>query len=160
MPEFNVNVNVKCPDLLMAATVLAKAVHRGTAAEVAPTAPAAPVPASAPVAQPQVPAPTAMPTATTVAAPAVPFPVAAPVAQMPMTGTGVHTVPTAPTAPGPVYTLDQIGRAGAELIGSNPGKMAELTGLLQQFGVPAITELKPEQFGPFATALRGLGARL
>jgi hypothetical protein len=38
--------------------------------------------------------------------------------------------------------------------------MAELSALLQQFGVPAITELKPEQLGPFAIALRGLGARI
>ena len=165
---FEVNVTVKCPDLLMAATVLAKAVRGGTA-EPEHTAPVAPV---APVVQPQIPAqpaPATMPQMTQAAAPQMPpvqpspvapFPAAAPVAQMPMPGTGAPTVPTAPTAPGPAYTLDQIGKAGAELIGMNPGKMAELTALLQQFGIPAITELKPEQFGPFATALRGLGARI
>ena len=32
--------------------------------------------------------------------------------------------------------------------------------LVQQFGVNAIPELKPEQFGAFATALRGMGAQI
>lgn len=68
--------------------------------------------------------------------------------------------PVVPTAPAPGFTLEQVGKAGADLIASNPAKMPELLGLLGQFGVQAITELKPEQVGAFATALRGLGAKL
>lgn len=68
--------------------------------------------------------------------------------------------PTAPTAPvsAPSYTIDQIAKAGAELIGQHPDKMPQLIGLLDQYGVPSIQSLRPEQIGPFATALRGLGA--
>lgn len=151
---FEVNVTIKCPDLLMAATVLSKVIRGNIADDV----PAAPVPAGA--VQPQMPAPAAMPQMPPVQpAPVNPFPAATRGAQMPMPGNGTPSVPTAPIAPGPVYTLDQLGRAGAELIATNPGKMTELTALLQQFGVPAITELKPEQLGSFATALRNLGAR-
>jgi len=65
----------------------------------------------------------------------------------------------APTA-APSYTMEQVSKAGADLLALNPAKMPELMDLLQQFGVPAISELKAEQMGPFATALRGLGAQL
>lgn len=83
-----------------------------------------------------------------------PAPVAAPINPTP------PVAPTAPTAPAPSFTLEQVGKAGADLIAANPTKMQELLGLLGQFGVQAITELKSEQVGPFATALRGLGAKL
>ena len=65
----------------------------------------------------------------------------------------------APTA-APSYTMEQVSKAGADLLALNPAKMPELMDLLQQFGVPAISALKAEQMGPFATALRGLGAQL
>lgn len=79
-------------------------------------------------------------------------PVSAPVAP--------PAAPIAPTAPvsAPSYTIDQIAKAGAELIRLHPEKMPQLTGLLAQYGVPSIQALRPEQLGPFATALRGLGA--
>lgn len=73
----------------------------------------------------------------------------------PMTPTPSPAVPLAAT---PTYSLDQIAKAGAEL--AQAGKMNELLALLQQFGIQAVTQLKPEQIGPFATALRGLGAQL
>lgn len=106
----------------------------------APTAPlpptAAPAQASAPVA-----APTMPPVSAPVAAPTMP-PVSAPIAMAPN------------------YTLDQVGKAGADLIAGHPDKMQALMTLLQQFGVPAVQALKPDQIGAFATALRGLGAKL
>ena len=40
------------------------------------------------------------------------------------------------------------------------GKQDELQKLLQTFGVPALPALPKEQYGAFATALRGLGARI
>ena len=70
-----------------------------------------------------------------------------PVQQPPVTG-----------APG--YTAEQISRAGAELVQTDPTKMQALLGMLQQFGVATIQMLKPEQFGAFANGLRSLGARL
>lgn len=92
--------------------------------------------------------PPAMPHVTTPTSAPVSAPIAPPVA------------PIAPTAPvsAPSYTIDQIAKAGAELIGQHPDKMPQLTGLLAQYGIPSIQSLRPEQLGPFATALRGLGA--
>ena len=58
----------------------------------------------------------------------------------------------------PSYTVEQLQKAGGDLITADQDKMPALMALLQQFGVPAVTSLKPEQYGPFATALRGIGA--
>lgn len=70
-------------------------------------------------------------------------------------------IPTAvPVAAAPAITLEQVAKAGAELIGTTPAKMPELFALLKQFDAPAVNALKPEQIGPFATALRGLGAKI
>lgn len=71
------------------------------------------------------------------------------------------SVPTAvPVAATPAITLEQVAKAGADLISAAPAKMPELLALLKQFGVPAVNALKPEQIGAFATALRGLGAKI
>ena len=64
------------------------------------------------------------------------------------------TVPTSSVS----YTPDDLARAAMSLMDS--GRQADLLGLLQQFGVTSLPELKPEQYGPFATALRGLGAQI
>lgn len=103
----------------------------------APTAPATP---------PAAPAPSVVPTAPT----APMTPPAAPVAP--------PAAPAVPTAEAPAYTLDQIARAGAALV--DAGKMEPLLALLSRYGVAAITQLKPEQYGAFATELRGLGAQI
>ena len=68
--------------------------------------------------------------------------------------------PKAPVAPAPTYTLEQVSRAGAELISDDSGKLPQLRELLQKYGVPAVSELKPEQLGSFATELRALGAQI
>lgn len=129
-----INVTIRCPELVEAAALLAKA-----AASVATPNPA---PASAPV---TITAPTA------VTAPAV---AAAPVAPT------APPLPAAPLAQPPQFTLEQISRAGAELITKNPGILPQVNALLGQFGVQTLDKLQPDQMGPFATALRGLGAKL
>lgn len=68
--------------------------------------------------------------------------------------------PKAPVAPAPTYTLEQVSRAGAELISADSGKLPQLRDLLQKYGVPAVYELKPDQLGSFATELRALGAQI
>lgn len=83
-------------------------------------------------------------------------PISAPVPTAPAPENVSGAVPTA----APAYTLEQVGRAGADLIAAQPEKMEALLDLLQQFEVPAVAALKPEQLGAFATALRGLGANL
>lgn len=66
----------------------------------------------------------------------------------------------AAAAPAPSYTQEQLSKAGVELVSTDPAKMTELSSLLAQYGVQAITQLAPAQYGAFATALRGLGARI
>lgn len=63
-----------------------------------------------------------------------------------------------PVTTAPQYTVDQIMQAGATLM--DAGRVDELVNLLHTFGVQAVTDLKPEQMGAFATALRGLGAKI
>lgn len=116
----------------------------------------------------EVPAPAPQP----IPAPVNPTPApVAPVPQMPPVAPQVAP-PTAPSAPAPTpnpvvpgteppkYSIDDIARAGAELAQQGPDKITALTGLLQQFGLQAVTQLRPDQMGPFVMALRGLGARI
>ena len=117
-------------------------------APVVPTQPAAPV---APV-QPTAPVVPAQP-----AAPTTPVQAAAPMAPAQSVTPVAPTQATVPTT-SVTYTPDDLARAAFALMDS--GRQQELIGLLQQFGVNAIPELKPEQFGAFATALRGMGAQI
>ncbi len=56
------------------------------------------------------------------------------------------------------YTQDQLAVAATQLM--DAGKLQELHGLLQQFGVQALTQLPKKQYGAFATALRQMGAKI
>ena len=117
---------------------------------------AAPARAAVPVTTPVVPktpapAPTVsapVPTPTPTAA----APVAAPVnaAVLP-----AGAVPTSEHS----YTLDDLSRAAITLLDSGH-QQAELQQLLAQFGVAALPMLPETQYGAFATALRGLGAKI
>lgn len=82
-----------------------------------------------------------------------------PVASQPVIASAAPVAP-APAVPvtAPTYTLDQIAKAGAALV--DAGKMDALLELLAKFGVAAVTQLQPDQFGVFATELRALGARI
>ena len=163
--EMTINVNISAPELCRTLGRLIDAL-RGTQTE-AQTATPAPVP--------QQPAPGAsapIPVAPPATAPERPVPVAAavpiqPAAAVPQTAP-VPTAPTAvpqtapapamPVAQAPAYTLDQISKAGAALV--DAGKMDPLLALLTKYGVQAITQLPPAQYGTFATELRALGAQL
>ena len=105
--------------------------------------------------QPEPPAPVTPPQVP-VQQPAIPVqPLTVPTAPVQQVAAPTSTVPVAPPQQ---YTLEQIMQAGAALMDAN--KMYELSGLLQTFGVAAVTQLKPEQYGAFATALRALGAKI
>lgn len=99
--------------------------------------------------------PTPAPVAAPAPAPApVPTPAAPPVTPMPTAAAPAPAVPvTAPT-----YTLDQIAKAGANLV--DAGKMEQLLALLTKYSVQAVTQLTPDQYGAFATELRALGAQI
>ncbi len=98
--------------------------------------------------------------------PVVPTQAAAPVTPVQATAPVASAQPAVSTTPvqatvsttSVTYTPDDLARAAFALMDS--GRQQELIGLLQQFGVNAIPELKPEQFGTFATALRGMGAQI
>ena len=89
-------------------------------------------------------------------------PVAAPAAPpAPVPAPAPAPAPAAPVVPvggAPTYTLDQIAKAGASLV--DAGKMEPLLALLGRYGVQAVTQLAPEQYGAFATELRALGAQI
>lgn len=74
----------------------------------------------------------------------------------------VQQAPAAPTQQVPTsnvtYGPDDLARAAMALMDS--GKQQELIALLGQFGVVSIPELRQEQYGAFATALRGMGAQI
>ena len=131
-----INVTIAAPEL--AGAIQSLAVALSGAALPAPASPAAPPPA------PVQPPAAVTPTATPAAAPAPTQPPAAP--------------PVVPVAAAPTYNRDQIMTAGAALI--DAGKINELMGLLNNFGVQAVTQLKQDQLGAFATELRKLGAQI
>ena len=72
------------------------------------------------------------------------------------------TAPATPAAPVPTtqvsYKPDDLARAAMSLMDS--GRQPDLIALLGQFGVVSIPDLRPEQYGAFATALRGMGAQI
>ena len=147
----DIRINVHCPDLVTAAGLLAGARSAPVPPQEAPKPSPAPTPAPAPQTPP----------------PANVAPQTAPVTPQPQAQAQGAVAPTpqapaqaaAPTA-GPSYTAADIARAGAMLIQANPGIQPQLQALLGQFGVQAAMDLKPEQLGNFANALRGMGAKL
>lgn len=144
-----IKITVSCPDLVLAATALAKCLRPNNAVD----APASTVAQMAPVA-PAVPAsPAAQPLPTTPVATAVPVAPPLPITPAP-------AAPPVPLAPAPQYSLDQIARAGADLVTREPAKAAAAQQLLASFGVQTVSELPQERFGEFVTALRGLGASI
>ena len=141
-------------------------------APIAPTYTPAP-PTPAPIASTYTPAPpTPAPIATpspvpapaTIAPPVTPAPATAPIpSPNALPGQTVIASPTNPPAAptgAPTYTLDDITRAGADFIVRYPGKQAELNALFPQFGITTLAELRPDQMGPFATAMRALGVSI
>lgn len=64
------------------------------------------------------------------------------------------TVPTASKT----YTLDEL--ASAAMLLMDRGMQTQLQELLAGYGVEALPMLPPEQYGNFATALRGMGAQI
>lgn len=153
-------ITIVAPELAAAINNLAAAMG-GAKAQTAVTPPTAPVtnPATPPMNPPV--APTAQ-APTQPAAPPVNNPVAhtampgaAPVSNAPA---GNYAAPGVPLAQPPQYTFDQIMAAGAMLM--DAGKVNDLMNLLHSFGVQAVMDLKPEQLGAFATALRNLGAKI
>ena len=156
---FEIHITVACPDLVAAANILANALAGAKPATKSTITPAAAGTGdSAPAVQYGSVAPV------TVQNPA-------PVVQANPTQTGYPSMPTsypsntapvasAPVAQAPAFTLEQVSKAGADLITAQPAKMQGLMALLQQYGVQTIQALPADKLGAFATALRGMGAQI
>lgn len=88
----------------------------------------------------------------------------APVQQAPVQTQTAPVQQTLAPTPAPVqtttpsYTMDDLAGAAVPLMES--GRQADLLNLLAQFGVESLPSLPKEQYGAFATALRGLGAQI
>ena len=137
----NVQGEIRLPDIALLAQALMGRPQPEAVTAPRPTAPTpAPQPAVNPTPAAVIPQ-TAAPTAPSAPAPS-------------------PAIPMTPVTEAPKYSIDDIARAGAELAQQGPDKIAALTGLLQQFGLQAVTQLRTEQMGPFVLALRGLGARI
>lgn len=170
MSNLAMTIKVEAPDLVAALTRLAAAICSDPSiltpdtlrpplsvpVPATPTAAAAPVPPVFPVA-PQTPVAAPAQAASPISDPA---PVAPPVAASvaPAAPPAPAPAPTMPVAGAPTYTLDQITNAGAALV--DTGKMEPLLALLTKYGVQAVTQLQPAQYGVFATELRALGAQI
>lgn len=151
---FEVKVTVEIPALdRLAGALMARAKETSTAQQPAPAPVAPAVPTTAPVQQPAPAAPVVQ-TAVPVQAPAAvhtapvqaqPAPIQPPMPQVPV---------AAPTA----YTIEQLMNAAAALAAG--GRRPDLLALLGKYGVQALTQLSPDQYGAFATDLRGLGAKI
>lgn len=166
-------ITVEAPDLAASILKLAEAIASGPdpallipdeplPVSAYPTTPAPAAPVAAPVSPAPV-NPTPGPAPTTAAPVVAPSPSPTPVTNAPIAGPtsaapGNTPAPAVPVAGAPTYTLDQISRAGASLV--DAGKMQQLLELLGRYGVQAVTQLKPEQYGAFATELRALGAQI
>lgn len=161
-------ITVEAPDLAASILKLAEAIASGpdpallVPDEPLPVSgyPTTPAPAPAPVPAPTAPVSPAPVNPTQTPAPTMAAPVAAPAPTAGQTSAapGSTPAPAVPVAGAPTYTLDQISRAGASLV--DAGKMEQLLALLGRYGVQAVTQLQPEQYGAFATELRALGAQI
>lgn len=104
-----------------------------------------------------IPAPAAQPSPAPV--PVTPVPVAqpaaapAPVAQ-PVPAPAPAAAPTTARA----FQFEDIQLAATSLC--DTGKRAEVLALLAKYGIQALSALPAEQYGAFATELRGLGAKI
>lgn len=148
---FEINVTVNAPEIAEALNNLAAALKGAKPEPAASKTGKADKPAPVPPADYMPPADTAPAPAVTPAPAPAPAPVQAPVTPAPAPA-------PVPVAPAPTYSRDQIMTAGAALI--DAGKINELMGLLNSFGVQAVTQLKQDQLGAFATELRKLGAQI
>lgn len=159
---FEVKVTIESPALVEAMNNLASAIVSGMTVKVpevkavaqpvqnqqtAPAAPTQEVPQTPVQTQPIMNVPTA--------APAPTAPTQAPVQQTPVAPT--QPAQQAATAKTPI-TLEAISRAGAALV--DQGKMQQIMGLLNKYGVQAITQLQPNTYEVFAAEMRTLGAQI
>ena len=145
---FEVKVTITAPELEAAINNLAAAMARGGIVNG--------IKENTPVTSVQVNQPAA-PVAPIHPTPAAGVPLSAAPARTEAPAANVPAPAAIPTS-APTYSIDMLATAGTALV--DAGKMNELLALLGEYGVEAVTQLKPEQYGTFATELRALGAQI
>lgn len=104
-----------------------------------------------------VPAPAAQPSPAPV--PVTPVPVAQPAAApAPVAQPAPAPAPAAAPTTARAFRFEDIQLAATSLC--DTGKRAEVLALLAKYGIQALSALPAEQYGAFATELRGLGAKI
>lgn len=155
MMEVTITINV--PGLMDLANALNKLASAKKELRAEPTIPAPvsqPVPAPQPQPVPQ-PMPAPQPVPTQAPAPTAPVPKPVPTQQpAPSPVPAPQPVPTSSVS----YTAEDLARAAMTLM--DAGKQPQLVQLLNSYGVDSLPALAPEQYGAFATALRGMGAQI
>lgn len=156
--NFTLDVNIHLPAAVLdflervptGRTVSEPTVPKASVPAAQPSPAPAPV-ASVPVAQPA-PAPVAQPVA-------APVPMAQPVAAPAPVAQPVPTpAPAAAPTTARAFQFEDIQLAATSLC--DTGKRAEVLALLAKYGIQALSALPAEQYGAFATELRGLGAKI
>lgn len=130
--------------------------------------PATPEPAAVPALKVSVPIQSESVLSQATAAPVQPVPVqpqpivtqqpAVAPASTPSPSQGQAPVQTAVPTTAQSYSADDLARAAMTLM--DAGRMNDLQALLAQFGINSLPELPESQRGAFATALRGMGAKI
>lgn len=104
-----------------------------------------------------IPAPAAQPSPAPV--PVTPVPVAQPAAApAPVAQPAAASAPVAAPTTARAFRFEDIQLAATSLC--DTGKRAEVLALLAKYGIQALSALPAEQYGAFATELRGLGAKI
>lgn len=147
--NFTLDVNIHLPAAVLD---LLERLSTGQAMS-GPAVQAAPVPAPAA----PVPAPAAQPSPAL--APVTPVPVAQPAAApAPVAQPAPAPAPAAAPTTARAFRFEDIQLAATSLC--DTGKRAEVLELLTKYGIQALSALPAEQYGAFATELRGLGAKI
>lgn len=156
MLEINVNVTVHAPEIsaLLERMTSTPARKPYAASRVAPESLDAPKGVSAPTENETSVAP---PEARDTHSTAYPHPdTVTPTVTVP-----VATVsPVAPVSTIPTYSLEQVAKAGADLMTSKPEIQGELFALLSKYSVRSVQDIPADKLGAFATELRKLGGKL
>lgn len=89
---------------------------------------------------------------------AQPSPAPAPVASVPVAQPVPTPAPAAAPTTARTFQFEDIQLAATSLC--DTGKRTEVLALLAKYGIQALSALPAEQYGAFATELRGLGAKI
>ena len=89
---------------------------------------------------------------------AQPSPAPVPVTPVPVAQPAPAPAPAAAPTTARAFRFEDIQLAATSLC--DTGKRAEVLALLAKYGIQALSALPAEQYGAFATELRGLGAKI